>query len=659
MNQRTFPRPPSLETMHLSEAPVLDELELVAWHGTDAAIWSRRVLQNEQRKVLGPVLGQNPKLPEGLLAAGTDSLVIGLTRDGLMWEDGEWVENDEMWGATAPLSADDVAFVARAFTEGCDSVLFRPYFPLAWIPEEPMVAASAKPSKLPPGAKLIAIVDDLDKTAVLELIALAPGPTLLRRHDGKWYEDDDWLIPLKSIDPPSIVVLEKEVGDDVVRQVDEATKGMEFEPKVVKSKKIRSSAWDEVDALIGALEERTILAVAVTPKGIKGAEKLKRYWTVGEGGLVKIRWGTPGSWTRCHRHLVKYLGPRAKGYCTNMCQRMGGFGVACHLGVKGDAAPLLAVGTYTPGMFKRKPPKSGRTPYAREDRKTTRELSDAEIEQRREAARKSALARRKGDSESRSAIWKRATLEQKVQMAAALESAALRRRDELESQLRATDDPLQRAEIQGQLDDIRDMLSAKDEWLRNARYDELKLADKHIDDVENEIDRLREGYRRQTDSLTERKRSLDLQIEAARSADMQGREAKEGSNARARDEVATMRDEAARLRRQAAATTSEVQRIQLEDQARQLSDEAGVRESNIEAFEKSNATVIDRLTAQRRGVSDQISTLNSEKTRRIADMSVNLRDLRDKRSALSQRYSDASEYLRRSRSTGAPGKFFI
>jgi hypothetical protein len=333
-SQRTFPRPPSLETLHLSEQPVLDELELVAWHDTDAALWSRRVLENERKKALQAILGQSTKLPEGLLAAGTDSLVIGLTRDGLMWESGQWVEDEEMWGATTELSADDVAFVARAFSEGCESVLFRPYFPLAWIPEEPMVAAAPKPSELPPGARLVAIVDDLDKSAVLELIALAKGPTLYRRHDGKWYEDDDWLIPMRSIDPPSIVVLKDEVADDVTKQVDEATKGMEFEPKVVKSKKVRSSAFQEVDDVLGEIEERVILAVAVTPEGVAGAERLKRYWTTGKGGLTKIRWGTPGSWTRCQRHLRKYIGPRAAGFCTNACQRVGGFGVACHVGSK-------------------------------------------------------------------------------------------------------------------------------------------------------------------------------------------------------------------------------------------------------------------------------------------------------------------------------------
>lgn len=44
------------------------------------------------------------------------------------------------------------------------------------------------------------------------------------------------------------------------------------------------------------------------------AEALRRYWTRGKGA-AKIRWGTPGDWTRCVRQLSKYMGPRAKGYC--------------------------------------------------------------------------------------------------------------------------------------------------------------------------------------------------------------------------------------------------------------------------------------------------------------------------------------------------------
>lgn len=45
------------------------------------------------------------------------------------------------------------------------------------------------------------------------------------------------------------------------------------------------------------------------------AEELRRYWVKGEGA-VKIGWNTPGDWYRCVSHLSKYLGTRAKGYCT-------------------------------------------------------------------------------------------------------------------------------------------------------------------------------------------------------------------------------------------------------------------------------------------------------------------------------------------------------
>ncbi|MFD5027004.1 hypothetical protein [Streptomyces sp. NPDC058373] len=51
-----------------------------------------------------------------------------------------------------------------------------------------------------------------------------------------------------------------------------------------------------------------------------GAEQLRRYWSSG-AGAAKIRWGTPGDWTRCNRQLSKYLGPRAKGYCQRLHKR--------------------------------------------------------------------------------------------------------------------------------------------------------------------------------------------------------------------------------------------------------------------------------------------------------------------------------------------------
>ena len=67
------------------------------------------------------------------------------------------------------------------------------------------------------------------------------------------------------------------------------------------------------------LDDDSLVAGALLAKGgldrNRGkAEKLRRYWLYGKGAL-KIRWNTPGDWTRCFRHLAKYMGPRAKGYC--------------------------------------------------------------------------------------------------------------------------------------------------------------------------------------------------------------------------------------------------------------------------------------------------------------------------------------------------------
>jgi phage head maturation protease len=59
-------------------------------------------------------------------------------------------------------------------------------------------------------------------------------------------------------------------------------------------------------------------------KGVPGSgEKLKEYWTKGEGA-AKIRWGTPGDFDRCVRHLAKYIAD-PKGYCSDMHQRATGF----------------------------------------------------------------------------------------------------------------------------------------------------------------------------------------------------------------------------------------------------------------------------------------------------------------------------------------------
>lgn len=59
---------------------------------------------------------------------------------------------------------------------------------------------------------------------------------------------------------------------------------------------------------------------------------LERYWKVGKGAL-KIRWGTPGDFTRCRRHLIKYVGPgRAERICAQWHHEMTGIWPGHHGG---------------------------------------------------------------------------------------------------------------------------------------------------------------------------------------------------------------------------------------------------------------------------------------------------------------------------------------
>ena len=162
---------------------------------------------------------------------------------------------------------------------------------------------SPKESDVP--AKYLAIVSPEDKTAVMDVVAIVPAsktstePTIYERREGKWTRNDQILSDLKSSTPPPVVPLdEKEVLNDVLKQADEAS--------------VQASAYDFNQFWYGVVEP--LLAAGGLDRNRGGAEKLRRYWTRGKGAL-KIRWGTPGDWTRCVRLLSKYMGPRAKGYC--------------------------------------------------------------------------------------------------------------------------------------------------------------------------------------------------------------------------------------------------------------------------------------------------------------------------------------------------------
>ena len=220
-------------------------------------------------------------------------------------------------------------------------------------------------SGLPESSRaFVAIVDKDDHNAVLNLAVLAKVEAKVYafvRMNSAWYSAPELLTKFESTDPPFLVKLEDEAQiGSVIEQIDsgdlgaedreEATSNEEEEAiaAAMKSYEISGDGSDARDAVIlasltgnhrlltreviiasglGLLDSRsvddygTILASAGDLEGADvfesdyaAARRLKRYWLHGPGA-AKIRWGSTGDWTRCVRHLSKYMGPRAKGYC--------------------------------------------------------------------------------------------------------------------------------------------------------------------------------------------------------------------------------------------------------------------------------------------------------------------------------------------------------
>jgi hypothetical protein len=393
---RTFEVPTALVAAGYSPTVDLDVLDREVEFPGEFGDWAEKVLYSENAKTLQDVCGDMRLLPRGILSSvqlDDESIII----DGLVDSDGRvWDPQFNAWGTPSVdvdvtersiiLEDDEVAYVARALREGADEVWFRPFIPKAFVsavvaappPPQDRLGKKSKVPKEPPvnqqipaGSAIVAVVDPIDEDAVLEMLAITPGPRVLRRHDGNWFEDPEWVPVLKSIKPPKIVKLNEAQVASIGAQVDRSTDEQDWEPfdqgsreqyqiftasagvQVVSSADIAPETPSIVNRspylqkLQNEADERALFALVavagreLTPKDYAATERLKRYWTVGKGA-AKIRWGTPGSWTRCYKHLLKYVGPKvAPGYCTNLGKRLGGHGVATHVLSSADE-PIIA-----------------------------------------------------------------------------------------------------------------------------------------------------------------------------------------------------------------------------------------------------------------------------------------------------------------------------
>lgn len=237
----------------------------------------------------------DPDLLTGLVRRGTDDGHQALATSGA-WDD--W---DPKGVPLEVLSLDLAADLATAITAGACGLLRRYAMPRAFLPPAPVVAAAPLRDVLmslvsadPPESTELsdndwityATVDSVDQGAVFDVVRvrLAGGVEQLERWDDcAWVPDPDLITQAEL---PMVRLTEDQLSDTQAQ----------LNPSVIVA-----------DAP---------LTVSPNPK----AEKLRRYWSTGRGG-AKIRWNTGSDWRRCYRHLRKYMGLRAKGYCQNLHRR--------------------------------------------------------------------------------------------------------------------------------------------------------------------------------------------------------------------------------------------------------------------------------------------------------------------------------------------------
>lgn len=258
----------------------------------------------------------------GVAASGNQDMLVTLVkREGEGYY--EYLTAAGLWQPYSVTSArleildlELAADLASAITAGACGLVRRFCWPIAFLPPNSITAAlpgmpeddaALTEPDAPETWTNFAIVDELDTGAVLNIIRLKPGP-VMERYDkgGKWVEDPDVLAKLQGVDPPPLVELTEEELGGVLSQVDSAP--ADGAPVPADDAPAETAG--------GALLADAPLTVSPNPK----AEKLRRYWSSGEGA-AKIRWGTPGDWKRCVSHLSKYMGLRSKGYCQNLHKR--------------------------------------------------------------------------------------------------------------------------------------------------------------------------------------------------------------------------------------------------------------------------------------------------------------------------------------------------
>jgi 2'-5' RNA ligase len=355
--------------------------------GEQAREWTERVLsgiEEEQRRSHADLLASIEHGPKhryvGLCASGDPDIVtdIARTKDGTWeiwhprdgWEPADF-EQISTLHAVEP-DTEMLAEIVAAISAG-DRLLLSYADPVAFLPA--VLATTGMPTEVE-GAATYALVDEIDSTAVLDVLRIS-GESVSVRAGGQWVDEGTTSTWLRKDFPDTLVEMDEDTARNVLAQVDsihEPTFQSSDIPDTIEDPDPQpahevldlvasiDTVFADVIESIGSEDsdrdrehDRTLLAsverihelttlwarrdlyrssvnghvrmdlddlpfVAAGPalggadRNRGGAERLRRYWTRGKGAL-KIRWGTKGDWRRCYRQLFKYMGPRAAGYC--------------------------------------------------------------------------------------------------------------------------------------------------------------------------------------------------------------------------------------------------------------------------------------------------------------------------------------------------------
>lgn len=197
----------------------------------------------------------------------------------------------------------------------------------------------------------LAEVDPQDTSAVLSCLAVIPATSeganieVYKRVSDGWQLDDADRQLIQGPTPPALVQLTPDMLTNVENQIGEGGSADGDASSAPAPAPVAAAGYaalqrftiDETGLTASQTQGARLLqayggpdtwpvdivdrlgefvgGVEASPGDVKSTERLREYWTHGEGA-AKIRWGEPNDWYRCVDHLSKYMGTRAKGYCT-------------------------------------------------------------------------------------------------------------------------------------------------------------------------------------------------------------------------------------------------------------------------------------------------------------------------------------------------------